>query len=746
MKKNLFKFSFIIILAWFILCGGQVKADTATTTIRLQIKTNDASLYDGNIDVGQCADSQSASTTSVNAKCAVEQSGLLSDWSWWGDDIFLNSIGAYVNNSGGNGVYWAWFGNLVYGEVSLNKHLLRAGEKLLLTYNINPLKITVDNSAPYVNATSTITVQQFGLDASWSPVWSLAASSTLVIAGQEVENDSGVYEYTATTTESILIYGKKASYINSDSLAVTAQAAPIVEAPAPSGGSVIITPAPSGGSENIEVAPLIKVDLGKAIDFLISKQSADGSFSSALQTDWAAIALASANASGAAAQKVKNYLLSDPNPLVGMNPVSDYARRAMALMSLNISPYDGTKTNYVKKIIDLSDGRQFGNATLYNDDIFALIVLNKAGYTVNDEIIQNAVNFIISKQQTDGSWVGSDLTAAAIQALKPLSDMGGVASVLEKARNFLFDAQSADGGYGNAYTTTWVMQAIAALGEDAGSWQKNNNTPESYLTLSQSADGGLEKDSIYENNRIWSTAYAIPAVQGKPWFSIMKSFAKQETAVSPAGLTVEVNLNENKIASSTLENLDIAISSPEVLIMASSTEILLPTKTEVLGEKIAVDSAEWLAEIALEASKIVGMSAEDFVVDGTKNTAKLGAGERAGVLNSYKSAFGKSPKTQADWEDVIRISNNQLPLATNSAAEKKVKIEFKKVYGREADLKNANGQAALNMMTYGLRPERRDLNSERVGIRIFVGIYKYLPVSAFGWDIVRAIAYSGVGI
>jgi len=73
-------------------------------------------------------------------------------------------------------------------------------------------------------------------------------------------------------------------------------------------------------------------------------------------------------------------------------------------------------------------------------------------------------------------------------------------------------------------------------------------------------------------------------------------------------------------------------------------------------------------------------------------------------------------------------------------------MEFKRVYQREADIKNFSDQTAINMITYGLRPERRDLNSERAGIRIFVGIYKYLPVSALDWDTIRAIAYSGIDI
>jgi len=169
-------------------------------------------------------------------------------------------------------------------------------------------------------------------------------------------------------------------------------------------------------------------------------------------------------------------------------------------------------------------------------------------------------------------------------------------------------------------------------------------------------------------------------------------------------------------------------------------------KPEVLGVKIASSSAEQLDKVAAEAGSIINGQMDNFIITGTASTVKLGAGERAGVLNSYKSSFGKAPRTQAEWEDVIRISNNQLPLVTNSAAGEKAKLEFKKVYQREAEIENFNDQTAINLMAYGLRPDKRDLNLERAGIRVFAGIYEHLPVSALDWDTVRAIAYSGVGL
>jgi hypothetical protein len=133
----------------------------------------------------------------------------------------------------------------------------------------------------------------------------------------------------------------------------------------------------------------------------------------------------------------------------------------------------------------------------------------------------------------------------------------------------------------------------------------------------------------------------------------------------------------------------------------------------------------------------------NFIVYGTETTQKLGAGERAGVINSYKSAFGKLPTTQSDWEDVIKIANGRWPSERSEGAENKAKAEFKKVYLRDANMDNANDNAAVTIMAYGLRPDNRNLDSEKAAIKIFKAIYKYNPTSAINWDTVRAIAYSG---
>jgi hypothetical protein len=151
-----------------------------------------------------------------------------------------------------------------------------------------------------------------------------------------------------------------------------------------------------------------------------------------------------------------------------------------------------------------------------------------------------------------------------------------------------------------------------------------------------------------------------------------------------------------------------------------------------------------VARQASELSSGEKYSMAMFIHYGTQTTYRLGAGERAGVVNSYRSVFGRLPKTSAEWQDVIKIANGRWPYENNTDKETEAESnKFQKVYLRSADMNNPNDNAAVTIMTYGLRPVDRNMDSERNGINIFRDIYGYDPTSAEDWDIVRAIAYSG---
>jgi len=132
-----------------------------------------------------------------------------------------------------------------------------------------------------------------------------------------------------------------------------------------------------------------------------------------------------------------------------------------------------------------------------------------------------------------------------------------------------------------------------------------------------------------------------------------------------------------------------------------------------------------------------------FIHDGTPTTKRLGGGERAGVINSFRSAFGKMPRDITDWQDVIKIANGRWPGERSKKKEKEAQKDFEEIYNREADMVDPHDNAAVTIMAYGLRPNNRNIESEAAAIDTFKDIYGTSPRSAEHWDTVRAIAYSG---
>lgn len=127
------------------------------------------------------------------------------------------------------------------------------------------------------------------------------------------------------------------------------------------------------------------------------------------------------------------------------------------------------------------------------------------------------------------------------------------------------------------------------------------------------------------------------------------------------------------------------------------------------------------------------------------NTWKLGGGERNAVLLSYKDAFGKLPTTTEEFTDVIKIANGRWPKKTSENAIQKAEEDFEKIYKRKANKENTHDNAALTIITYGLRQraENRNQVSESKAQATFGKIYGHGPSNTNEWNILQAITYSG---
>ncbi len=505
-------FSFVF-AASFLFNNKLAFADDSVP-IHLRIEAPNATLFDADISVTPCkADETSEATTS--AYCALEQSGKPVTWSFFdspsGKLAFLNSYDVYSSDFTNN-LYWLWYPNSEYTEDAFNQHILKPGEEILVLYGLNPLKIVTASTTIEQNATTTLEIQGFNY-----PAYVPLSTSTIEINGLVQDIASSSYDFSTTTVGTYTIKALAPNYAPSNPVVITVTDKATTtdtnndnNSPNSGGG---------GGGGQIQTATF---DVDKAAQFLASQQRSDGSFGASLYTDWAAIGLAGYSGQNDMKQKLISYLINNPD---SSTLPTDSERHAMALMALGINPYSGTQIDYIKKITDSFDGTQIGDPNLYNDDIFALFPLLKAGYTTSDNMIQKITSFIISKQAPDGSWNSIDMTAAAIQALSQVNSLPNVSSAIAKAKQYLKSNQ-ANGGLGNSSATSWTLQAVAALGESPAQWQQGSETPLSYLAKLQQSDGGIEPSTSDANTRIWATAYALPAALGKTWPNILNSFSK----------------------------------------------------------------------------------------------------------------------------------------------------------------------------------------------------------------------------
>lgn len=303
-------------------------------------------------------------------------------------------------------------------------------------------------------------------------------------------------------------------------------------------------------------------DIEKAFKFLLSQQKENGSFGEDLYTDWAALALASGNYQNQTIKLIKYY----NEAKFESSLLTDYERRAMSLMALGLNPYNTNNQNYIEKIITSFDGKQFGNINEDNDDIFALIVLQNAGYT-KDILIKNTIAFILGRQKTNGSWDESvDMTGASIEALSVFNETEEIKNALDKAKNYLKENQKEDGSWGNSFSTSWALEGILAINEKPEEWKKSNNTPFDYFATIQDEDGGIKNENL--QNKIWETVYAIPVLSNKNWNQLMQKFEKQE--IKPMVKVAKKNSNKKILTANVINAASIPSTENKVEIPRKS--------------------------------------------------------------------------------------------------------------------------------------------------------------------------------
>ena len=206
--------------------------------------------------------------------------------------------------------------------------------------------------------------------------------------------------------------------------------------------------------------------------------------------------------------------------------VTDFERTLLAAVAGGADPRSFGGVDLVAKVVSFQrPGGNIGDAV--NSNAFGIMALRAAGLGVPD----GAVAWLKSTQNADGGWGNNpggasnpDMTGASVMALLSAGVGAGDAAV-SSALSYLRSIQGPDGGFSfqtggsDVSATAWCVQAIAAVGQDPGGaeWSKGGATPRGYLLAMQAGDGHFAWTAGREMNPVWTTAYAVCALEGRPY-------------------------------------------------------------------------------------------------------------------------------------------------------------------------------------------------------------------------------------
>ncbi|MBE0479964.1 MAG: hypothetical protein IBX68_03190 [Dehalococcoidia bacterium] len=273
--------------------------------------------------------------------------------------------------------------------------------------------------------------------------------------------------------------------------------------------------------------------INKAVEYLKSAQEEDGCIGDFATSAWAAMAVVAAGEDPDQWRRDEGpslieYLESSAQHAAS---VSDRARMALAAAAAGKNPADFGGVDFLSEIEAEYDRTQIGDGSLVNDDFWGLMALIGSGKDRQSEPVLNTVSFILENQNEDGGWSWGagqtsdvDDTAAAIMALI-CAGMPADAGEIQSALGYLKSQQTDTGGFDswgstNSGTNAWGIAAIAAAGQDPDGEDWTNEagkSPVDDLLTFQNEDGSFNWQAENPSNMALMTAYAVPALLGKPY-------------------------------------------------------------------------------------------------------------------------------------------------------------------------------------------------------------------------------------
>ena len=278
----------------------------------------------------------------------------------------------------------------------------------------------------------------------------------------------------------------------------------------------------------------------KALDYLRDAQSDDGDIGSFGTSAWVVMAIAAAGEDPHEWKTVPGNpsivdYLKNNSGLINPDVATDWERSILAIVAAGEDPTNFGGIDYVAGLKNLwdSDNNQMDEPNLWNDDFWGILALVAAGENPTSEMIQGSAAYIKNNQNVDdGGWswgVGGDSdvddTDAAIMALIAAGESPS-SVYITNAMDYLRMEQDDYGGFAfrgyevvNSASTSWAIDAIVAVGQDptGEDWTWDDNPVNVLLSFQDPNDGSFWWTTESNSGSAWMTAYALPALLGKPY-------------------------------------------------------------------------------------------------------------------------------------------------------------------------------------------------------------------------------------
>lgn len=600
---------------------------TSTTstalTVNLNIRYQNSFIFSGPvvlttntvINYNQGNTTSTTSTTVLTALINASQSTTtfsisdlqLSDYGYYLNCLYIQNI---TTSTCGN---WNYVVENSHPGIGMGSYPLTGGENIYLYFG-DSWKITTPSNTVYTNTSTPFYTWQYNYSDLIND-WVLDPNDLVAITipnpnptnlwdtditvSTTMSNEQGLayYNFTSTGTYSAKITADDYSkWSNSITLTVT-------NTPAQTSTTSTTSTSSGGGSTpltNVLVSGS-KIDdsVTKLINFIKSKQGADGKIDSSGTSDWVAMSFGAKNiyatdiknSSSSLHDYLYNYdinlLKSTDTGGTEQNDCAAYPRHILGLLASGV-PKTDNKINALKTKLDSCvQNNNFGQNGI-NDDIFGLIAAIAIGEDQNSQVVKITLAAIKANQQPDGAFAypgfpSADITGAAISALKYAQDNGATvdSSVYTKAKQYLTTQQLPDGGWcydkawcnntSDSLSTSWVVIGINSLNEGQSQWfNSNGKNPWHILTtldndhFTQSWDGGID----------WfGTKSAVPALLGKSWPIILDP---KPVATGSSGSS-EIILIPTSTPTTTMATTTFATTTPTTTVVISTPSSTVPT-------------------------------------------------------------------------------------------------------------------------------------------------------------------------